>query len=157
MNSKLFLLWFVCVLPFYTTACDMCGCFMGITPYDNQSSVQLLHRYRAFNGYYGHQQEHHWFPVTKTTKPAAAVPVNMSGQTRHTGSTAAETPVYAANDYEIYQTTELRAKYFLHQRIEVNAFTPLNNFSSREGDERIHSIGLGDITVYSGFHVLRRI
>jgi hypothetical protein len=32
-------------------ACDICGCFMGITPYDNQSGFSLMHRYRIFNGY----------------------------------------------------------------------------------------------------------
>ena len=31
-------------------ACDICGCFMGITPYDNQSGFSLMHRYRIFNG-----------------------------------------------------------------------------------------------------------
>ena len=32
-------------------ACGICGCFMGITPYDNQSSFALMHRYHILHGY----------------------------------------------------------------------------------------------------------
>jgi hypothetical protein len=43
-------------------ACDICGIYMGITPYDNQSSVQYLSRYRVEHGYYGLNQSHRLFP-----------------------------------------------------------------------------------------------
>lgn len=161
MKLKQLLLWFVLVFPLYTTACDMCGCFMGITPYDNQSSIQVLHRYRAFNGYYGQNQEHLWFPTVKEISQATSntlgAPVNMN-QLRHAAHNDVATPVYSNRDYEVYQTTELRVKYFIHKRIELNAFVPFNNFQSLEGGAtNFHSTGLGDITVYSGIHVIRKI
>ena len=33
-------------------ACDFCGSFMGITPYDNQSSITMLYRYKSYSGYF---------------------------------------------------------------------------------------------------------
>jgi len=58
-------------------ACDICSCFMGITPYDNQSGLSLMHRYRIFNGYQDAGQTAHFFlparglsfprPTTATT------------------------------------------------------------------------------------------
>ena len=42
-------------------ACDACGCFLGLTPYDNQSSLTVLHRYRAYNGY--GTDTHHLMPT----------------------------------------------------------------------------------------------
>ena len=51
------------LLPRAGRACDICGCFMGITPYDNQSGFSLMHRYRIFNGYQEYGQRPHVFPA----------------------------------------------------------------------------------------------
>lgn len=42
-------------------ACDFCGCFMGITPYDNHSSISAMYRYKMFNGYQNMNQRHNVF------------------------------------------------------------------------------------------------
>jgi hypothetical protein len=160
-KQKHFLLWLLLFLPVYTMACDMCGCYMGITPYDNQSSIQLLHRYRAFNGYYGMNQEHLWFPEIKSV--SAATPVNPTpvavNQLRHgvQGADGMTMQNYSNTDYEIYQVSELRAKYFLHKRIEVNAIIPINDFHFYENKISTHVTGLGDATFYAGFHLIRKI
>ena len=44
------------------SACDICGNYMGVTPYDNKSSISFLHRYRVFNGYRDYQSQSHFFP-----------------------------------------------------------------------------------------------
>lgn len=99
----------VLILPsFSAMACDSCGCFMGITPYDNQSSITLLHSYRSFGGYHG--QKHPLFPGNKSIfkfNNQTNAPI-----TQHNGN---------PNDYEIYRTLEVRARYFLSKRIEFNA------------------------------------
>jgi hypothetical protein len=162
MNLKQLLLWFVLGFPLHSNACDMCGCFMGITPYDNQSSIQVLHRYRAFNGYYGQNQEHLLFPsdrhFIKPTPNTLSLPV-LVNQMRHGGAHGdTSQPEYSNKDYEVYQTTELRVKYFIHNRIELNVFVPVNNFQSlEEGITKYHSTGLGDINVYTGIHIIRKI
>ncbi|HLP14571.1 MAG TPA: hypothetical protein VK177_21750 [Flavobacteriales bacterium] len=159
---KHLLLWLLMVLPVQSMACDMCGCYMGITPYDNQSSIQVLHRYRAFNGYYGMNHEHAWFPEVKSalipaiSTPAKPIAVN---QVRHGGQQHddVEGTAFSNTDYEVYQVSELRGKYFLSQRLEINAFIPVNNFHFYENGVGTHVTGLGDVTCYAAYHAIRKI
>jgi hypothetical protein len=58
---KNYLVYLFALLCLYGSACDSCGGFMGLTPYDNQSQFTLLHRYRVFNGYRTYQQQSHFF------------------------------------------------------------------------------------------------
>ncbi|MBS1637956.1 MAG: hypothetical protein JST26_18735 [Bacteroidetes bacterium] len=146
--KRLFLILLIlAVNPFRGRACDICGGFMGITPYDNQSSICLMHRYRIFNGYRNYNQKSQFFPQGAYYKVA------------HGGSAAAGdsviTKTYSSRDYESYKVYELRAKYFIHHRVELNAFIPLNDIKSKTNNITTSHIGLGDPSVFAGFHILK--
>jgi hypothetical protein len=125
-------------------ACDICGCFMGITPYDNQSSIALLYRYRSFHGYYG--QPHDIFPSGSRFFPVGNQRNSLI--TNHNGN---------PNDYEIYRATEVRARYFLSRRLELNAILPYNSNSEQYNGNLNTVSGIGDVNIYAGYHLLRQL
>ena len=130
-------------------ACDICGCFMGITPYDNQSSFMLMHRYRVFNGYQALGQAHSLFPAGG--RPVASTALNSDNdgyRHSHRGD---------PSDFEIFRVLELRGKYFLARRVELNAFVPLVMNTEQANGRQLNIGGLGDATVFAGYHLLRRL
>ncbi len=131
--------------PLAAPACDLCGCFMGLTPYDNQSSVTWLHRYRAYHGYKG--QAHNVMP----TGSPGLLRVAHDGHDHPTAAPPDPT------DFEIYRVDELRARWFLGKRLEMSAYVPMvRNLTQERGTQTAVS-GMGDVTVLVGYHVLRRI
>lgn len=130
-------------------ACDICGCFMGITPYDNQSGFSLMHRYRVFNGYQGYGQAPQFFPRgTSALFPPHPNRTDAGFRHAHNGD---------PNDYEIYRVVELRGKYFLSKRLELNAFVPYVMNSARANGQTLNLAGIGDATVFAGYHLIRNI
>lgn len=129
-------------------ACDLCGCFMGITPYDNQSSLSLMHRYRAFNGYQQLGQQHRFFPAGARPFFPGALHRDTGYHHDHAGN---------PTDYEVFRVVELRGKYFLSQRLELNAFVPFAMNTSYANERELTLSGLGDVTVFAGYHLLRAI
>ena len=127
-------------------ACDICGCFMGITPYDNQSSMGVLHPYRSFSGYRQLDQQRHLFPAGGGIWSGS--PDISQGSYRHNGD---------PTDFEVYRVTEFRAKYFLHKRLEINMFVPFVQNTTQYNQNRTTLAGLGDINLFAGLHVLRQI
>ncbi len=126
------------------SACDICGCFMGITPYDNQSSFGLLYRYRSFNGYYGKPQR-----LFSPGSPFFLTGNNRNGLvTDHNGN---------PNDYETYRALEIRTRYFLSQRIEINAVIPYNSNSEYYNGNLNTVSGIGDVNIFAGYHLLRKV
>ncbi len=126
------------------TGCDICGCFMGITPYDNQSTVGFLYRYRSFNGYYGHPQR-----LFSPGSPFFLAGNDHNGLvTDHNGN---------PNDYETYRALEVRTRYFLSRRIEINAVVPYNSNSEYYNGNLNTVAGIGDINVFAGYHLLRKV
>lgn len=125
-------------------ACDICGCFMGIVPYDNQSSISFMHRYRVFNGYRNYQHHEKYFPV-------GAYKTAHGGQ--HADSLL--TNDHSSFDYESYKVFELRAKYFIHKRWELNCFTSVVNNKSKRDEEKLSHTGLGDLTLFFAYHILQ--
>ncbi|MES2419061.1 MAG: hypothetical protein V4541_12805 [Bacteroidota bacterium] len=127
-----------------STACDICGCFMGLTPYNNQSNFGLLYRYRSFNGYLG--QNHAAFPnggsffIPKDDKTAPL--------TEHNGN---------PDDYELYRAMEVRGRYFIHPRIELNVIVPYNSNSERYNGHTSTISGMGDINLYAGYHLINKL
>jgi len=128
-------------------ACDICGCFMGITPYDNQSSFGIMHRYRSFSGYKYLGQQSQFFPAgAGVFSPAADKTIDNNFS--HKGN---------PTDYEAYRVTELRGKYFIHKRIELNALIPFLQNTTQYNQNRVTLSGVGDINIFAGVHVLRQI
>lgn len=144
--KKIIVLTALCCLMFSLNiiACDICGSYMGITPYDNKSSISFLHRYRVFNGYRNYQQQSQFFPKSAYRTMHGGDPVDSS----HVSQT------YSKNDFESFKIFELRFKYFVLKRLELNVFLPLLDNKSKTNDEYIHHVGFGDISFNAGFHVI---
>ncbi|AII50770.1 hypothetical protein [Hymenobacter sp. APR13] len=147
---KKIVLLLLALLPAQTLlACDICGCFMGITPYDNQSSFSLMHRYRIFNGYQALGQDPQFFP--NGARPLLARPLN-GADNDYTHSHKGD-----PTDFEAFRVVELRGKYFLAKRLELNAFVPYVMNTSQINGRQLNLSGLGDVTVFAGYHLLRNI
>ncbi|MBL7895204.1 MAG: hypothetical protein JNK50_07940 [Bacteroidia bacterium] len=126
-------------------ACDICGCFMGITPYDNQSQISFLHRYRVFNGYREYNQHSSLFP-------------QGAYKTTHAGHEFKQDSLrtYSSKDFESYKSFELRFKYFIHKRIEINSIVPFNHNKSKEDNISNSISGMGDPTLLIGYHLVQK-
>ena len=141
---------------FKTLACDICGCYMGIIPYDNQSQIGVLYRYRSFNGY--SDQVHKLFPHNSrffnfNSKPVYIFDENLNQEISSSAHSHQKNP----EDYEIYRVAELRAKYFIHQRVEINAIMPYVMNSVRYNTISTHIQGQGDLNLFAGYHLIRKI
>ena len=142
-NKKILTLFlvFLCSNVF---ACDICGCYMGITPYYNRNSISLLYRYRSFTGYEG--QSHSLFPNGgKFFIPARNQSAPITG---HAGN---------PEDYELYRSLEVRGKYFINPRLELNAILPYVSNSERYNGYTSTIGGVGDINVYAGYHIFQKL
>ncbi|HCN84362.1 MAG TPA: hypothetical protein DIT07_12190, partial [Sphingobacteriaceae bacterium] len=140
--TLLFILLISAVIP--AKACEICGCFMGITPYDNQSSIALLYRYRSFTGYEG--QKHPLFP--DGSKFLQLRNQMNSPITDHNGD---------PSDFEVYRALEIRGRYFLSRRMEINAIIPYNANSEQYNGNLNTVAGIGDMNIYAGYHLLRKV
>lgn len=143
-------------------ACDVCGSFMGITPYDNQSAITLMYRYKSFNGYGNSGQSNHLFPQnlrTINSNPTNTLSTINGTQTLRHGSTSSSyyPPPLTQRDYEIYTILEMRAKYFIHKRVELNAIVPLIMNSGRTNAQTQYVTGIGDITAFAAYHLISKI
>ncbi len=126
-------------------ACDVCGCFMGLTPYDNQSSAGILYRLRTFSGYYG-------MNPSRKLLPSGSLRINPT--TQHTGHSHGQT--IHSDDYEEYRVLEFRSKFFVHKRIEMNLIIPIH-FNSMQMHQTHHRVsGVGDVNFYGGYQLLSK-
>ena len=132
-------------LLFEAEACDICGNYMCITPYDNKSSISFLHRYRVFNGYRNYQETSRFFPHSA---------YRVQHGDSHGDSLLAGNRTYSSNDFESYKVFECRFKYFITQRLELNVFIPLQNNKSKTNNILNRHTGLGDISLNTGFHFI---
>ena len=133
-------------------ACDICGSYMGVTPYNNASSISFYNRYRSFNGYNINNQKHVLFPS----------PIfNTNAKIMHGGELPGINPqnldsLYPKTDYDVYRTYELRLKYFLQKRIEINAIVPFSINSSKEQNIKETLKGMGDASIFLGYHLISK-
>jgi hypothetical protein len=127
-------------------ACDVCGNYMGATPYNNKNSISFMHRYRVFNGYHYYQSKSQFFPTN------AYKVMHGGASTLDTSHTVTNT--HSSEDFESYKIFELRAKYFIVKRVEVNAILPVLNNKSKENDVYTTHTGFGDITLNGGYHLI---
>lgn len=145
-------------------ACDFCGCFMGITPYDNHSSISAMYRYKMFNGYQNTDQHHNVFQkstFSSNTSPNTLANSNGNYNALKHGSTGSSNtepmqPKQLQSDYELYTTAELRAKFFIHKRIELNAVIPFVMNSDRWDGRKQEVAGISDLTFFTGVHLINR-
>ncbi len=140
---------FLVLSPSVLQACDFCGAFMGVTPFDNQNSFTFSHRYRVFNGYESMNQNSQLFPdgsYRNGTPPSAL----------HGGATN-PTPEMSKSDFESFKVFELRTKYFIHPRIEINALIPFVNNKQKVMGEEAQVSGIGDVSVFIGWHAIQKL
>jgi len=146
MKKKLVLLFIF--LYFKNYSCDICGSFMGITPYDNQSQICVLHRYRVFNGYRNYQQ------TSKFVVPGAY-------KIMHNDSLQNDTTYRNTNrnskDYESFKILELRGKFFLHPRLEMNCIIPMQQIKTKYDNIKIENTGIADPSLFLGYHLIKRL
>lgn len=139
-------------------ACDICGGYVGITPYDNHSSLSAMYRYKMFNGYHHAEQQHQLFMRNQSMASHQST-VSTAGNyntLKHGGShtsPAEPEPQYLQEDFELFTSIELRAKLFIHKRIELNTIIPFAMNSSRNGAQKETISGIGDLSFTAGFHV----
>lgn len=144
VNRKLLIITLFLLISSNMFACDICGCFMGITPYYNRNSISVLYRYRSFNGYDG--QAHSLFPNGgKFFIPARSQDAPITG---HAGNEA---------DYELYRSMEIRGKYFVNSRLEINAILPYVSNSERYNGYTSTIGGMGDANFYAGYHLVQKL
>ena len=131
-------------------ACDICGCYMGITPYKNYTSIGIFYRYRAFHGY---AQK-----PSKNLFPATMFRVAHDGHS-HPDSTnlSPADNERLGQDYELYRIYEVRVRYYLHKRIELNGIIPWYFNSSKINGIHEQAPGLGDISVFAGYHLVDQL
>jgi len=143
VKRKLIILVFI-FMSTQALACDICGCFMGITPYLNRNNISLLYRYRSFNGYNG--QPHSLFP----NGGSFFIPAKSQNSpiTNHDGN---------STDYELYRSLEIRGKYFITSRFEVNAILPYVSNSERYNGYTSSISGVGDVNFYAGYHLVQKM
>ena len=146
MIKQLLTIYSVVGMSLYVIGCDVCGNFMGITPYSNQNSISFLHRYRVFNGYRHYQNTSQFFPANAYRA--------MHGSPNNTDSSKTITNTYSSKDFESYKVFELRAKYFVANRIEINAFIPVLNNKSKSNGVYQTNTGLGDISLNTAYHII---
>jgi len=145
---------FLCILQsafLSSQACDFCGCFMGITPYDVQSSVSLVTRYKSYNGYESMNQSHNAFPdgFLRNARHEQPNEVLHNGETHGTLS---------PDEYEVYRSVDLRGKFYVHRRVEINAVLPYirNKHVHPEENENYELNGLGDFYLSTGVHIVSK-
>lgn len=131
------MLWMVVVFSMTTvTACDVCGAYMGIMPNEKNSFIAVYNRYRAFKGDY-------------FTGSNEMFPDGSYFKTEHAGHSAA-----GVSTYEVFRVTELRARYFIHPRVELNMVLPYANNKEVVGTASTVAEGLGDLTLTAGYHLI---
>lgn len=84
-------------------ACDVCGSFIGIHPGDRKSYVGMFYRYSSFS--------------SNNTSGSSFFP-DGSLRLAHDGHNSSN--LNSQQDYEVYRGAELRARYYVHSRIEVS-------------------------------------
>ncbi len=132
--------YFFLLITFFTVqklaACDMCGCFMGIMPSDKRSFAGMYYRYRSFSG--------------DGVKNSAMFPEG-SMRISHSDHEKEDMP---SEDFELYRAVELRARYYLHPRLELNAVFPYLMNNADESGIQTSVNGIGDLSLLLGWQVI---
>lgn len=120
-----------------SSACDVCGSFIGIHPGDRKSYAGMFYRFSSFSA--------------GDPRGAACFP---DGSLRLTHDAHNSSHLNSNEDYEVYRGTEWRARYYLHARVEISLIVPYNFNSAFENSRRANVNGLGDITTMLGWQAI---
>jgi hypothetical protein len=118
-------------------ACDACGSFIGIHPGDRKSYIGLNYRYGSFSG--------------SETKKSAFFP---DGNLRILHGDHHANSGNSAEEYEVYRGVELRARYYLHPRVELSIIVPFVFNSAFDNNKQSKNAGLGDVTTLVGYQLI---
>jgi hypothetical protein len=129
------------LVVFKVAACDVCGAFFGVTPYDNQSSLTLLHRYRLFSA--GGQSG----MPTGAYRLSNPVYSPLHGNTHDSVTTS----------FESFKVVELRGRWFFHRRWELSGIVPVVQNRIEMSGELSRLSGIGDVSMYISWHPIIRI
>ncbi|MCX8081001.1 MAG: transporter [Bacteroidia bacterium] len=128
---------------FTSFACDVCGCFMGIIPFETFHQISLLHRYRVFNGYREHHRKFSFFP-------GGAYKIAHGGHNHGPDSMI----TYSSHDFESFKIFELRARVFALPRLEINGLLPFSQIKSKTDTVQTSHFGLSDPSVFFMYHII---
>lgn len=118
----------------------------------------MLYRYKSYSGYYYTNQHHSMFPKNYTSSSAQSHSNYFSNTNQKHGTHATtDTALKNGSDFEIYTTAELRGKYFIHKRIEINAIVPFVMNKQKTNNQKIETNGIGDITFFAAYHLISKI
>lgn len=129
------------LFPTETLACDYCGLFMGVRPYQRQHRIELNYRYRSYGGYVNVPD---YAPAPKRQRHPFL-------RTSHDPALHSENPQYSPDDRNIFQTWELRGTFFLGERWNVGFVLPFQAHRHTFDEETTRFSGPGDVMALAGY------
>jgi hypothetical protein len=103
--------WMALLMPILGLACDVCGVFVGIQPYDRTNSISLIYRYRHLQG---------------------EMPLINAGH--HHGSHGASSDAGTQHVRDLLQVAEVRGDFWIGQRFNLlGMITAANNYRAVDG------------------------
>lgn len=129
--------WSLLLLPTLAQACDVCGIFLGIQPNDRMNSISLMYRYRHLGG-------------------DIRVPANVGSILKHGGDGIVAAPEERTIRYrELYQVAELRAEFWIGNKVAVLASLPMvNNYRAIDDVRTTDIYGIGDPLFIARYQVV---
>jgi hypothetical protein len=126
------------ISSFTSFACDVCGAYMGIIPNERMSFIGVSYRYRSFSGdaFGGNQQ----FP-------------SESLRVMHSNSPSNE----PTENFELYRTIDLRGRFFLHPKLQVDFILPYSRNSEGNTISENTISGMGDFSIFTAWEVFSRM
>ncbi len=120
---KTILVWAVMLMPSLSFACDVCGVFVGIQPYDRTNSISLIYRYRHLQG---------------------ELPLINTGHQHH-GAAGSSSDAGTQLVRDLLQVAELRGDFWIGQRFNVlGMITAANNYRAVDGHISNDVYGISD-------------
>lgn len=130
-------------------SCDICGNYMGISMHDSKSQLAIMHRYRVLNGYVNYQQRSS-FIVPGAYKTA------HDPQYHSTTDSTSFTRTYQTKDFESFKVLELRGRFKLGKRFQLNAFVPVVQNKTKYNGVKNTVQGISDISLALAYHVFEK-
>lgn len=130
---------FLLASPRVLMACDVCGCYFGLMPFERYHRTDIMWRYSRFNGYRN-------IPLPNAGPQPHQLFKTQHDPIFHQGPNSAP-PAYSDRDNEVFHTLEVRSSWFVTSRLNIAAVLPYKSTISTIEDNRRHYQGLGDVQV----------